>query len=41
MSRSTSTLGDRSEPLARLCADLFTDLVRRQPQSWDRNGDSS
>ncbi|PBC58964.1 prephenate dehydrogenase/arogenate dehydrogenase family protein [Rhodococcus sp. ACPA1] len=41
MSRSTSALGDRSEPLARLCADLFTDLVHRQPQSWDRNGDSS
>ncbi|MFC9551169.1 prephenate dehydrogenase dimerization domain-containing protein [Rhodococcus sp. NPDC056960] len=41
MSRSTSTLGDRSEPLARLCADLFTDLVHRQPRSWDRNGDVS
>ncbi|GCE42627.1 4-amino, 4-deoxyprephenate dehydrogenase [Rhodococcus wratislaviensis] len=37
MSRATSPLGDRSEPLARLCADLFTDLVHRQP----RNGDTS
>jgi prephenate dehydrogenase len=37
MSRATSLLGDRSEPLARLCADLFTDLVHRQP----RNGDTS
>jgi prephenate dehydrogenase len=41
MSRSTSPLGDRYEPLARLCADLFTDLLHRQPQSWGRNGDSS
>ena len=41
MSRSTSALGDRSEPLAQLCADLFTDLVHRQPRSWDRNGDLS
>ncbi|MBC2643324.1 MULTISPECIES: prephenate dehydrogenase/arogenate dehydrogenase family protein [unclassified Rhodococcus (in: high G+C Gram-positive bacteria)] len=41
MTRSTSTLGDRSEPLARLCADLFTDLVHRQPRAWDRNGDVS
>ncbi|MEN0134838.1 MAG: prephenate dehydrogenase/arogenate dehydrogenase family protein [Rhodococcus sp. (in: high G+C Gram-positive bacteria)] len=37
MSRATSPLGDRHEPLARLCADLFTDLVHRQP----RNGDAS
>ena len=37
MSRATSPLGNRSEPLARLCADLFTDLVHRQP----RNGDTS
>lgn len=37
MSHATSPLGDRSEPLARLCADLFTDLVHRQP----RNGDTS
>lgn len=37
MSRATSPLGDRNEPLVRLCADLFTDLVHRQP----RNGDTS
>ncbi len=42
MSRSTSTLGDQGEPLAGLCADLFTDQLLRRgaPRPWDRKGDS-
>ncbi|AWK73553.1 chloride transporter [Rhodococcus oxybenzonivorans] len=41
MSRSISTLGDRREPLARLCAELFTDLQHTAPRFWDGNGESS